>query len=117
MSTSSSRNSKPPTARHGRHWSIQGIRDTNHEVPEIWVNDLGKWVFFDPSLDTYYADPRTGKPLNLLEMHKLYLKTVRRRGEIQREGRHVNEDRLTALRGKHPVRCVTGGYVYGKAMK
>lgn len=101
----------------GRHWAIHGVRDTSHEVPEIWVNELGKWVYFDPSLDTYYADPATGEPLNLLEMHERYLRTVFRPGEVQQRGRHVNEDRLRALRGKHPVRCVTGDYAYGKPVQ
>lgn len=101
----------------GRHWAIHGVRDTSHEVPEIWVDELGKWVFFDPSLDTYYADPATGEPLNLLEMHERYLRTVFRPGEVQQRGRHVNEDRLRALRGKHPVRCVTGNYGYGKPVQ
>ncbi len=99
---------------HGRHWAIDGVRDTSHEVPEIWIDELGKWVFFDPSLDTYYADAATGEPLSLIEMHELYLKTVLRPGEVQRRGRHMNEDRLRSLRGKHPVRCVTGNYAYGK---
>ncbi len=101
----------------GRHWAIHGIRDTSHEVPEIWINELGKWVFFDPSLDTYYADPETREPLNLLEMHNLYLKTVLKPGEVQKRGRHVNEDRLQLLRGKHPILCITGDYGYGKPMK
>jgi len=101
----------------GRHWAIHGVRDTSHEVPEIWVNELGKWVFFDPSLDTYYADPETGEPLNLLDMHERYLKTVWKPNEQQRRGRTVNEGRLTRLRGKHPVKCVTGDYAYGKPTK
>lgn len=101
----------------GRHWAIHGVRDTSHEVPEIWVNSLGKWVYFDPSLDTWYADPESGTPLGLLEMHDRYLKTVLRPEEVQQRGRHVNEDRLRALRGKHPVRCVSGDYGYGKPWK
>jgi hypothetical protein len=97
-----------------RHWALMGVRDTGHEVAEIWVDELGKWVFFDPSLDTYYADAKSGTPLNLLEMHRIYLRTVLREGEAQQRGRHVNEDRLKNLRGKHPVKCVTGGICYGK---
>jgi hypothetical protein len=96
-----------------RHWALSGVRDTGHEVPEVWVGELGKWVFFDPSLDTWYADATTGEPLNLFEMHNLYLKTVLRPGEVQQRGRRVNEDRLLALRGKHPVKCMTGGFCYG----
>jgi hypothetical protein len=97
-----------------RHWALLGVRDTGHEVPEIWVDELGKWVFFDPSLDTYYADPKSGTPLNLLEMHNTYLKTVLRPDEVQQRGRRVNEDRLRAVRGKHPVKCMAGGFCYGK---
>jgi hypothetical protein len=102
---------------HGRHWAIHGVRDTSHEVPEFWIDELGKWVFFDPSLDTYYADPETREPLNLLEMHELYLKTVLRPGEVQKMGRTHNEDRLKLLRGRHPVLCITGDYAYGKPTK
>ena len=98
---------------HARHWALLGVRDTGHEVPEVWVDELGKWVFFDPSLDTYYADAKTNVPLNLFEMHNLYLKAVLRPGEAQQRGRHVNEDRLRALRGKHPVKCITGNFCYG----
>lgn len=102
---------------HGRHWAIHGVRDTSHEVPEFWIDELGKWVFFDPSLDTYYADPGTRVPLNLLEMHDLYLRTVLRPGELQQMGRTHNEDRLKLLRGKHPILCVTGDYAYGRPTK
>lgn len=99
---------------HGRHWAMEGVRDTGHEVPEIWLNSLGKWVYFDPSLDTYYTDRQTGGPLSLFELHERYLATVLRPGERMGRGRHLHEDRLRALRGKHPVRCETGGYVYGE---
>jgi hypothetical protein len=101
----------------GRHWAIHGIRDTSHEVAEIWFNELGKWVYFDPSLDTYYADQETGEPLSLLEMHNLYLKTVLETGELQRKGSTHNEDRLRRLRGKHPITCVTGDIAYGQRAK
>ena len=36
-----------------RHFAIKGFRDTNHEVAEVWVNELRKWVYMDPSLHTY----------------------------------------------------------------
>ncbi|MBL8216972.1 MAG: hypothetical protein JNK87_40005 [Bryobacterales bacterium] len=99
---------------HGRHWAMEGVRDTGHEVPEIWLNSLGKWVYFDPSLDTYYTDKQTGRPFSILELHRRYLATVLKPGEQLAHGRHLHEDRLKALRGKHPVRCETGGYVYGE---
>ena len=100
----------------GRHWAIHGVRDTSHEVPEIWINELGKWVFFDPSLDTYYADQQSGEPLSLIEMHRIYLKTAFEPGEVQQRGRHFNEERIGKLRGKHPIACMTGNYTYGEHM-
>jgi len=101
----------------GRHWAIHGFRDTSHEVPEIWLNELGKWVFFDPSLDTYYTDKKTREPLNLLQMHNIYVNFVLKEGEVLRRGRTVNVERVEALRGKHPIRCVSGDWGYGKPWK
>ena len=98
----------------GRHWAIHGVRDTSHEVPEIWIDELGKWVFFDPSLDTYYAAQPGGEPLSLIEMHRIYLQTAFEPGEVQQRGRHFNEERIGKLRGKHPIACMTGNYTYGK---
>lgn len=45
-----------------------------HEVVEVWSNQFGKWVFLDANFDTYFADQATGVPLNVLEMHDLFLK-------------------------------------------
>ncbi len=100
-----------------RHLAIKGFRDTNHEVAEIWVNELNKWVYLDPSLDTYYADRKTGQPLSLLEMHNIYTNFVLKPGEIQRRGEDVNLSRVEALRGKHPIKCVTNDYTYGEHEK
>jgi hypothetical protein len=100
-----------------RHFAIQGFRDTSHEVPEVWVNELAKWVYMDPSLDTYYTDRKTNEPLNLLQMHNAYVNFVLKPGEILRRGEEVNLDRVESLRGKHPVKCITNDYTYGQREK
>ena len=45
-----------------------------HEVVEAWSNQFGKWVFLDANFDTYFADQATGVPMNVLEMHDIFLK-------------------------------------------
>jgi hypothetical protein len=45
-----------------------------HEVVEAWSNQFGKWIFLDANFDTYFADQATGVPMNVLEMHDLFLK-------------------------------------------
>jgi len=54
-----------------RHLCMVGFRDMSHEVVEIWVPSLGKWVYFDPSLTNYYFDKETKIPMNLIEMHSV----------------------------------------------
>ncbi|MCG3179318.1 MAG: hypothetical protein BIFFINMI_01652 [Phycisphaerae bacterium] len=56
-----------------RHIAIQGYRANSHEVVEIWVNELGRWIYFDPSLATYYIDPATKQPLDIVQMHDRYV--------------------------------------------
>jgi hypothetical protein len=59
---------------YARHWAIQEAQPqpaNNHEVVEVWSNTLKKWVYQDPSLDTYYADPVSGEPLSILQMHNI----------------------------------------------
>ena len=45
-----------------------------HEVVEAWSNEFGKWIFLDANFDTYFVDKATGKPMNVLEMHRMFLK-------------------------------------------
>ncbi len=45
--------------------------NVGHSVPEIWSNELRKWVLFDPDLNVYYA--RDGVPLSALEIRDAWL--------------------------------------------
>jgi hypothetical protein len=59
---------------YGRHWAIEGINNSNnHEVVEYWSNTHKKWIYLDPSLDTYYKSTATDAPLSIIEMHKIYV--------------------------------------------
>ena len=55
-------------------WQARLINCVGHEVIEIWNDEYGKWIYFDPEFfDHYNYDPATATPLNMLELHQLYL--------------------------------------------
>ncbi len=62
-------------------WEARHVNIVAHEVLEVWNNDYGKWIFLDADnsggnyMNVYAYDAKTGEPLNLYEMHKIYLKT------------------------------------------
>ncbi len=64
----------------GRHFAIEGYKRNSHETAEIYLNaggnnEGGRWIYFDPSLATYFVDRQTGEPLDSLQMHDIYLAT------------------------------------------
>ncbi|MFC1694020.1 transglutaminase-like domain-containing protein [Candidatus Latescibacterota bacterium] len=55
-------------------WQARFINVVGHEVVEVWNDDFGKWIFFDADYVNHYNyDIETGIPLDLLELHYLYL--------------------------------------------
>lgn len=56
-----------------RHANVEGYRSCTHEVVEVWVNQMSKWVYLDPSLGTRYTSRETGEPMSLLELHDAFV--------------------------------------------
>jgi hypothetical protein len=106
---------------HARHWAIEGFRDMGHEVVEIWVPSLRKWVYFDPSLTSYYFDKDTKEPLNVLELHRIVAERFVKAGEDMNwlsrgENNETAKARVHEVGGKAPVGCRVGPYSYGRPM-
>lgn len=64
-----------------------------HELVEVWSRDYEKWIMADPNFDTMFYDKITGIPLNILELHKIFLKTYYPGGEIIDRDKWSFEDR------------------------
>lgn len=64
-----------------------------HELVEVWSRDYQKWIMADPNFDTMFYDKKTGIPLNILELHDLFLKTYYPGGEIIDRDKWSFEDR------------------------
>lgn len=47
------------------------VGNVGHSVPEIWSNQLRKWVIMDPDMNLHYL--RDGVPLSALEIHNAWL--------------------------------------------
>lgn len=103
-----------------RHNAVGGFRQATHEVCDIWVPSLGKWVYFDPSLSSYYKDKKTRAPMSILETHKVIIDSFipdgkdmhwfhqRRSAEVYAVMRKVG--------GKTPIICRLGKWRYGAKM-
>jgi len=61
-----------------RHININSEGMSGHEVTEVWSNEFNKWIYLDPTIDTYYFNTETGIPLNLLETHNLLVEQMPR---------------------------------------
>ncbi|MBT4482161.1 MAG: transglutaminase domain-containing protein [Candidatus Latescibacteria bacterium] len=55
-------------------WQARFINVVGHEIIEVWNDEYGKWIFLDADYENNYNYAvETGEPLNLLELHDLYL--------------------------------------------
>ena len=64
-----------------------------HELVEVWSRDYQKWIMADPNFDSMFYDKKTGIPLNILELHDLFLKTYYPGGEPIDRDKWSFEDR------------------------
>lgn len=97
------------------NYSIWG----GHEMTEVWSNEFGKWVLMDPNFDTYFIDRETGIPLNVLELHNIFL-THYYPNEIIDRNNWSREDfvKRAEFRGMpQSIECVVGGGAKGGALK
>ncbi len=103
-----------------RHMAMVGFREASHEVCDIWVPSLGKWVYFDPSLSQYYFDLGTKAPLNIIEMHDIVAANFVPEGKdmhwwIQRSNREAQEQ-VRKVGGQKPIGSRLGPSKYGEPM-
>ncbi len=106
---------------HARHWAIEGFRDMGHEVVEIWVPSLKKWVYFDPSLTSYYYDKEYKTPFNVLELHRIVAERFLKDDEdmtwfSRGEDNEAVKARVREVGGQSYVGCRVGPYRYGQPM-
>jgi hypothetical protein len=87
-----------------------------HELVEIWSRDYEKWIMLDPNFDSMFYLKKDGIPLNILELHDLFLKTYYPGGEIIDRDKWSFEDRdMRANRinpNDLPIAMEVGGNAY-----
>ncbi|MFC1692857.1 hypothetical protein ACFL1R_05080 [Candidatus Latescibacterota bacterium] len=55
-------------------WNARLTHITFHEICEVWNDELGKWIFLDADgINNYNYCLKTSEPLNIYELHNLYL--------------------------------------------
>jgi hypothetical protein len=103
-----------------RHNAVGGFREATHEVCDIWVPSLGKWVYFDPSLTSYYYDLETKVPMSILETHDVICDRFIPEGKdmswfLQRRSKETRQ-MVKKVGGKKVIGCRLGPWRYGKPM-
>jgi hypothetical protein len=103
-----------------RHMAKEGYSQRSHEVCDIWVPSMGKWVYFDPSLTSYYMDKETKQKLNLVEMHNVILANFVPEGKdtawFANPGNGEVKALVKKIGGKTPIECRLGPAIYGAPM-
>lgn len=86
-----------------------------HELVEVWSRDYGKWIMADPNFDSMFYDKKTGVPLNILELHDLFLETYYPGGEVIDRDAWSFEDRDRRANRINPDQLPIAMEVGGKA--
>jgi len=86
-----------------------------HELTEVWSNEFGKWILMDPNFDTYFADRETGIPLNMLELHHIFLDEYYPDEAIDRDNWSRKEfvKRVESKGVPQSIVCIIGGGAQG----
>jgi hypothetical protein len=90
-----------------------------HEVVEAWSTQFGKWIFLDANFDTYFTDRGSGLPLNVLDMHSMFVREYFPGETIDRDSwsRESLAARAKVLGDSLPVAVVVGGHADGGRLK
>ena len=90
-----------------------------HELTEVWSNQFGKWILMDAEYDTYFADKKTGIPLNTLELHNLFLKQYYPNEVIDRNNwsRENFIKRVESKGSPKTIVCIVSGGAKGGTLK
>jgi hypothetical protein len=86
-----------------------------HELVEVWSRDYGKWIMADPNFDSMFYDKKSGIPLNILELHDLFLRTYYPGGEVIDRDQWSFEDRDRRASRIDPDKLPIAMEVGGKA--
>ena len=86
-----------------------------HELVEVWARDYGKWIMADPNFDSMFYNKKTGIPLNILELHDLFLETYYPGGEVIDRDTWSFEDRDRRANRIDPNQLPIAMEVGGKA--
>jgi transglutaminase-like putative cysteine protease len=92
-----------------------------HEVAEIWSREYGKWIMIDPNFDSMFVTRDNGEPLNVLEMHRIFLDTYYPNGETVDRDSWTDEDRDRRAEridpDNLPIRIQIGGQALSGSLK
>lgn len=94
---------------------IKGLVPNGHNVSEVWVKELNKWVLMDPTYNAYFTID--GLPASALELHKVLAKRTPKVKVIQSGdltwlfNKKYTQDEIKAL-----VRSGTIGGIVGECV-
>ncbi len=70
---------------HLQSTSSQSKGYLGHYVIEVWLNELKKWILFDPTVNIYYL--YKNKPATTLEVHRAYVNGKTEDVKVVKEGK------------------------------
>ncbi|RYC53494.1 transglutaminase-like domain-containing protein [Flagellimonas olearia] len=91
-----------------------------HEVVEVWSRDYGKWIMMDANFDSMFVCKKKNIPLNVLELHHIFLDTYypdevmdRDSWTIEDRDRRSKDIDVSSL----PIQIQTGGNALSGQLK